>query len=112
MSRSTTRWLMLPVILLILTYIGIQVFTPSAQMVAAANNGPYLLAYLVSLLIAASLTLIALIGALTRLSQLQQMRWFWLLLGSAFAVVIGIGLVLTPLLLVVYSVVGPTEPAK
>jgi len=113
MSRTATRWLMIPVLLIIVALVGIAVLVPPAAVNPADpnQNGLLFLAYLLMVLAGLVLVVIALVGALIKLNQLKRYGWFFTLLGSAALVVVTIGLVLTPLMLLIYSFFGPTTPA-
>jgi hypothetical protein len=101
-------------ILLVLALVGISTFVPGT--VVQQNDAMawvYPLVVIGLALAVVALVLTALTGALIQLSRLGQTRWLWILIGSAASfVVFGLGVVLTPLALIVYSVVGPTAASR
>jgi hypothetical protein len=112
MSRTTTRWLMILGVLIILAVIAVQQSIPAARASEPQLNGGFLLFYAVAFFSVVVLFGAAFVGALIKLYQLQQFGWFWVLVGSAASILVSIGLVLAPFALLIYCFAGPTTPAK
>jgi hypothetical protein len=115
LQRTTTRWLILLAIGLTVVPIGLSsllstlnpAFTSSKSFASVAFG----ILVIVAVLAGGVLAIVVAVGTLIQLSHLCQYAWFWVILGSIVTVLFGIGALLTPVLVLIYSFVGPTTPA-
>jgi hypothetical protein len=114
MNRLTTRWLIILGILLTGVPLAIDAILTNVHPTVSVSpfvSETLALAVIVAALGGSTLVIVATVGALIKLNQLHHSVWFGLILASFVSVLVGVGAVLTPLLVLIYSFAGPTTPA-
>jgi hypothetical protein len=113
MSRTLTRWLDIVGAIFVASYFILPNVSPAVNQWGdqESQNGAIFLTVHLWAALGFGLLGVALLGALSTLSHLQQWPWFWILLGSGVLAVLPFGFVVPPVVVLVYSFMGPTTPA-